>query len=361
MSGILIAALVAGLITALVTPAVRRWSEKHGAVDQPGARRINAQPMPRAGGVAIYVGFVAAVLLTVTLRHFSKAGQHTWTPQIIGILLATTFLAVVGLVDDFKDLSPKWQALALVTGGLILAAFGIRIEGVTNPFGPAGPHYDPFRDWHAFNIVTSIVGTVIWVFIVTKTVDAIDGVDGLAAGVCAISATALALMAVQLTKPEFATLALIAAALAGACLGFLRHNYHPAKIIMGTVGAWTLGLPLAAVSILGAFKIAAAVSVLVPVLVLGVPIFDYVHVLTRRLLARAPLTVADKRHLHHRLLDRGWNQRQVVWFIYGVAILFCITALAVFRMNRTGPQPPQAVKRPRTGAGGGSISHRVAA
>jgi len=194
-------------------------------------------------------------------------------------------------------------------------------------------------NWHSFNFATSIVGTVIWVFVVTKTVDAIDGVDGLAAGVCAISATALALMAVQLTKPEFATLALIAAALAGACLGFLRHNYHPSKIIMGTIGAWTLGLPLAAVSIMGAFKIAAAVSVLVPVLVLGVPIFDYMHVLTRRVLARAPLTVADKRHLHHRLLALGWNQKQVVWFIYGVAILFCVTALAVFRFNRTTPPP----------------------
>jgi UDP-GlcNAc:undecaprenyl-phosphate/decaprenyl-phosphate GlcNAc-1-phosphate transferase len=349
--GILLAAVVAACITALLTPSVRRWCERNGAVDQPSARRINAAPMPRAGGVAIYVGFVAAVLLTVTLRQFSKSGQHTWSPQIIGLLLATSFVAVVGLVDDFKDLPAKWQALALITGGLILAAFGVRIEGVTNPFGPAGVRYDPYLNWHAFNYITSVAGTVIWVFVVTKTVDAIDGVDGLAAGVCAISATALALMAVQLTKPEFATLALIAAALAGACLGFLRHNYHPAKIIMGTVGAWTLGMPLAAVSILGAFKIAAAVSVLVPVLVLGVPIFDYAHVLTRRLLARAPLTVADKRHLHHRLLDRGWNQRQVVWFIYGVAILFCVTALAVFHMshgardNGHAPVPPRHAKR----------------
>ena len=337
MVGIFVAALVAAIITALITPAVQRWSERHGAIDQPGVRRVNTTPKPRAGGVAIYVGFVAAVLLTVTIRHYSRVGQHTWSPQIIGVLIATTFVALVGLIDDFKDLSAKWQALALIGGGLILAAFGVRIEGVTNPFGPAGTHYDPYLNWHAFNYVTSIGGTVLWVFVVTKTVDAIDGVDGLAAGVCAISATALALMAVQLTKPEFASLALISAALAGACLGFLRHNYHPAKIIMGTIGAWTLGMPLAAVSILGAFKIAAAVSVLVPVLVLGVPIFDYAHVLTRRLLARAPLTTADKRHLHHRLLDRGWNQKQVVWFIYGVAIIFCVTALAVFRMNR-GPR-----------------------
>ena len=140
----------------------------------------------------------------------------------------------------------------------------------------------------------------------------------------------------QLHNPEFATLALIAAALAGACLGFLRHNYHPAKIIMGTVGAWVLGTVLASVSILGAFKMAAAVSVLVPVLVLGLPIFDYVHVLTRRLLEHAPLTKADRRHLHHRLMDRGWNQRQIVWFIYSVAVVLCIFALAIFKIGRPG-------------------------
>ena len=342
MIGILVAAIVAACITALVTPAVRSWSVKHGAVDQPGERRINTEPKPRAGGIAIYIGFIAAVLLTVTFRQFSKSGQHTWTLQIIGVLVATTFVALVGLIDDFKNLPAKWQALALIGAGLILAAFGVRIEGITNPFGPTGGGYNPYLNWYAFGTVTSVLGTVVWVFVVTKTVDAIDGVDGLAAGVCAISATALALMAVQLTKPEFATLALIAAALAGACLGFLRHNYHPAKIIMGTIGAWTLGLPLAAISILGAFKIAAAVSVLVPVLVLGVPIFDYVHVLTRRILARAPLTAADKRHLHHRLLDRGWNQRQVALFIYGIAIVFCVMALAVFRFNRTRPAVPAA-------------------
>lgn len=338
MIGILAAAVIAALVTALTTPAIKNWVQRRGAIDMPEARRENKVPMPRAGGIAIYLGFVAAVLITVTFRHFSKPGQHTWNWQIVGILVATTFFAGVGLIDDFKNLSARWQSLALIAGGLILSAFGVRIEGVTNLIGAAaGGPYNPAIDWHAFDIFTSVAATVVWVFVVTKTVDAIDGLDGLASGVCAISATALALMAVQLTNPEFATLALIAAALAGACLGFLRHNYHPAKIIMGTIGAWTLGMPLAAVSILGAFKIAAAVSMLVPILVLGVPIFDYVHVLTRRLLARAPLTAADRRHLHHRLKDLGWNDRQVVWFIYGVALVFCVTALAVFNMNHRRP------------------------
>ena len=337
MGGILAAALIAAFVTAWITPIVLRYAEKSSAVDQPGDRRINKVPMPRLGGVAIFFGFLIAAILTVTLRQYARAGQHTWNMQLVGVLVATTFMAGIGLIDDFRDLAAKWQALALVTCGMILFAFGVRIEGVTNIFGGAGTaSYNALQNWHPLGIVASLLMTIIWVFVVTKTVDAIDGVDGLASGVCAIAAATLALMAVQLRNPEFATLALIAAALAGACIGFLRHNYHPAKIIMGTVGAWVLGTVLSAVSILGAFKVAAAVSVLVPVLVLGFPIFDYVHVLTRRLLEHAPLTKADKRHLHHRLMDRGWNQRQVVWFIYSLAVVLCIFALALFKIGRPG-------------------------
>jgi len=224
-----------------------------------------------------------------------------------------------------------------VSGGLILCAFGVRIEGISNYFGSqAGSAYVASDNWHPLSLALSVIATLIWVFVITKTVDAIDGLDGLASGVCAISATALALMAVQLHRPDFATLALIAAALAGSCLGFLKHNYHPAKIIMGTIGSWLLGFVLAAISILGAFKSAAAVSVFVPVLVLGVPIFDYTHVLSRRLIEGAPLTQADKRHLHHRLLALGWNQKQVAWCIYSVTIVLCGIALALFQVGRHG-------------------------
>ena len=339
MFGIVVAALAAALITAFVTPSVRRLVEKYGAIDQPEERRVNKAPMPRAGGIAIYLGFMVAAILAITVRHYHAlrihALQPTWTWQLVGVLVATTFMALIGLIDDFKNLAAKWQALALIAAGLILAAFGVRIEELTNPFGHAiSLQYDPHAPWL---IVLSVFLTVLWVFVVTKTVDAIDGVDGLAAGVCAISAMAMALMAVELRTPVFASLALVAAALAGSCLGFLRHNYHPAKIIMGTIGAWVLGIALASISILGAFKGAAAVSVLVPVLALGVPIFDYTRVLSRRLWDRAPLTQADRRHLHHWLLDRGWNQRQVVWCIYSIALALCLVALAIFRAGHPRP------------------------
>jgi UDP-GlcNAc:undecaprenyl-phosphate/decaprenyl-phosphate GlcNAc-1-phosphate transferase len=145
-------------------------------------------------------------------------------------------------------------------------------------------------------------------------------------------------MSAQLRTPDGPTLALMAAAIVGACIGFLRHNYYPSKIIMGTIGAQTLGFALAAISIMGAFKVAAAVSVLIPILVFGVPIFDFTHVLARRLIARAPLATADKRHLHHRLLARGWNQKQVVWFIYSVTLCLCLAAFALFKAGRP-PMP----------------------
>ena len=325
--------MIAALTAILATPAVRVWAERHGAVDNPEARRINTAPMPRAGGIAIYLGFVVATILTVAARQWHSPRQPIWTPQVTGILVAITFVAAVGLLDDLKNLKAKWQALGIIGAALILAGFGVRIDGVTNPFGSAsGSHAG--ANWQPFPLALSVLVTVVWVFIVTKTVDAIDGVDGLASGVCAIAAATLALMSAQIRTTEGLTLPLMAAAVTGACLGFLRHNYHPARIIMGTIGSWVLGLSLAAISILGAFKAAALVSVLVPVLVFGVPIFDFTHVLTRRFLARVPLTVADKRHLHHRLLDRGWNQKQVVWFIYSVTILLCVTALALFRIGR---------------------------
>lgn len=335
MYGILVAALVAALVTWAVTPATQKFSERIGAIDQPEARRLNKVPMPRGGGIALFLGFLVAVILTITVRQFSREGQHTWSWQVVGLLVALGFAVVVGLVDDVRGLSARWQALALLTLGIILVAFGIRIEGITNPFGGwFSTHYNPQVNWNSLGYVASVLITVGWVFTVTKTVDAIDGMDGLASGVCAISAATLALMSAQLHTQEGPTLALISAALVGACLGFLRYNYYPAKIIMGTVGAWVLGITLSAVSILGAFKWAAAVSVLVPLLVLGVPIFDYFHVIARRLMDRAPLTKADRRHLHHRLLALGWKQTQVVWFIYCVTLILCVTALAVFHAGR---------------------------
>lgn len=325
MLGVCGAAILSALITIYITPFVRAWALRRSVVDMPSERRINKEPMPRTGGIAIFVGFLVAAIGAVLARQLRLPSSPIWTPQVTGFLLATTFIAFLGLVDDIKNLSPKLQIGAMIGGALLLCAFGVRIEGVANPLS---------GKWVPLPIGLSLFLTVFWVMVVTKTVDAIDGLDGLASGVSALCAMTLALMATQLKSVESATIALLAAALAGACLGFLRHNYHPAKIIMGTMGAWVLGFTLAAISIMGAFKVAATVSVAIPVLVLGVPIFDFTHVVARRALDGAPLTQADKRHLHHRLLARGMTQVQVAWTIYGITFLFCATALLLFQFGR---------------------------
>jgi len=328
MIAVTVAFLVAMAVTSAVTPVALKLAVRFGAMAVPRSRDVHTTPMPRLGGIAIYCGVLVATLLTVTARHFITHGTHGWTLHLVGVLAAGTLIALVGIVDDLKDLKPLSQALAILAAGSVLVLFGVRIEGITNPLLPQSP--GSWR-WIELPFWLSVAGTLFWVFVVTKTVDAIDGLDGLAAGVSAISAGTLALLAAASHQPEGPAVALLAASVAGSCVGFLRYNRYPARIFMSTVGAQFLGLMLASISILGTFKIAAAISVLVPLLVLGVPIFDYAVVLVRRLLNRAPLTAGDRRHLHHRLLEHGLTHRQAVWVIYGCTALLCVAALLIFR------------------------------
>ena len=254
--------------------------------------------------------------------------------QFAGVLLAAALVAVFGTLDDKYDLPALAQTGALVAAGVILVLFGVRIEGITNPFySPAHPlshGYDP-RSWYAFPYWFSAFGTVLWVFVVAKTVDFIDGLDGLAAGVCAICATTLALMSAQGGQYE---VTIIAAALVGCCLGFLRYNYNPAKIIMGTVGAQFLGFVLAAIAIIGTLKLPATLSVALPILVLGLPIFDAVRVVIQRARNKSSLYLPDKTsHIHHLLINRGLSQRRAVWIIYGLTACLCLVAFVLFRVS----------------------------
>jgi UDP-GlcNAc:undecaprenyl-phosphate GlcNAc-1-phosphate transferase len=333
--GLFVAFLVAMGVTWAVTPWVVKLAERFGAVAVPRDRDVHDKPTPRWGGVAIYLGVLAAVAVTITYRHVITEGVNGWNRHLAGVLIAGTFIGLFGMIDDVKDLRAVWQALAILTAGGILIAFGVRVEGLTNPLvsHPLGTTYSP-KQWIELSLPVSMFLTLFWVFLVTKTVDAIDGLDGLASGVCAISAATLALLAAASKQPEGPALALLAFSVVGACVGFLRHNYNPARIFMSTVGAQFLGLTLAGLSILGTFKIAAAISVMVPLLVLGVPIFDYGIVLLKRLRHKAPLTAADRRHLHHRLLDRGLSKKQAVWVIYGCTAILCVAALLLFEVSR---------------------------
>ena len=332
-----IAALCAALIAVFTTPLVRRLAVSAGVVRYPRARDMHSKGMPLWGGLAMFFGFMVTVLLLRPLLVHREltvsvgSGQH----PILGILLGATLIAVVGLLDDKYDLPPSKQMLSLLAGGFIAAILGARIEGITNPMAglPGSGHPYTAANYLHLPLYVSVPITMAWVFLVAKTFDFMDGLDGLAAGICAIAATTMGLVAA--TRGE-AAVALMAAALTGSCLGFLRHNYNPASIIMGTIGAQFLGFVLAMLAIVGTVKFPAAISLVVPLLVLGVPVFDGLYVVGRRLVTGKGPTVADRTHIHHRFTDRGLSVKQAVWAIYGLTAGGCALALLVawFGMHR---------------------------
>jgi UDP-GlcNAc:undecaprenyl-phosphate GlcNAc-1-phosphate transferase len=313
----LLAGLVALAVSWILTPWVRRLAIDKGAIDDPKRddRRIHKEPLPRWGGLAIYAGMAVALLAVMPFA----SPKQPFPPYLVGILLIGAVLVVVGALDDLYQFSAKIQLLVLLLAGVGIQFFTgltsgtIQIKSLGIPLSEP-PSYVAFAPWAAILI------TAIYIFIVTKTMDTIDGVDGLAAGIATISAATLVIVAVVGAQPRAA---ILGAAVAGASLGFLKHNYNPAKIIMGTGGAYILGFTLACLSIIGAVKTVAAISLVVPILVFGVPIFDAFFVITRRLIARQPITQADKRHLHHTLLGKGLSQRQTVFVLYIAAAALC--------------------------------------
>lgn len=314
-----IAATVAGVVTAITTPLVRRVAIAFGVVRVARVRDSHSEPTPLWGGIAIIIGFLCAfalirILWVPTLAHgFEPSKQH----PILGILLGSLLVAFVGLMDDKGNLKPWQQMLSLLTGGLIAALLGARINGITNPINGG---------WIQLPIPVSIISTMAWIFLAAKTFDFLDGLDGLASGICAICATTMGLMAVSMRSSD-AVVALLAAALAGSAIGFLRHNFNPASIFMGTVGAQFLGFLLASLAVIGAFKVPATISVIVPICVLGVPIMDAFYVIFRRIVTKAPLRDADQSHIHHRLRRSGFTVTQAVWMIYALTAGTCIVAL----------------------------------
>ena len=301
-------------ISSLATPWVRRLALRMDVLVQPGGRRVHSQPMPLWGGIAIFGAFFIAILLITTL----SPQYAVYRSAIIGVLVSSALVVVVGLLDDMKEFSAAIQVMAIVFAGVILMTFGVRIQFLSNPFSNTGMNLGP---------VVSAVVTIIWLFMVTKTVDFMDGLDGLAAGIGAIGAGILAIMAHYAAQPH---VALMAATLCGACIGFLRFNFNPAKIFMGTGGSQFIGFVLASIAIIGAFKVAAAMAIALPILVFGVPIADGIFVIVKRFRDRRPLHVADRSHLHHRLLEKGLSHKQTVIVIYIMCLIVGGAALALF-------------------------------
>jgi UDP-GlcNAc:undecaprenyl-phosphate GlcNAc-1-phosphate transferase len=297
-------ALVAFAVVVLVTPAVGGVARLIGAVDAPGGRRLNLTPIPRLGGVALFLGIFVPSLA------FLPLGSETR-----GLLLGAAVAVGVGAIDDLLGLR-WWQKLA----GQILAAsvptmFGIWVDRFTFPF--VGIHTVP--SW------AGIPATIVWIVAIMNMVNFLDGLDGLAAGVAAIAGVTFAVIALSLAKPEAA---IMAAIVFGACLGFLRHNFYPARIFMGDSGALLLGFVLAALSVQGLLKTAATVALFFPLLVLAVPIVDTTFVVARRLRHGQKVFEGDQAHLHHRFLRRGFSQPRAAVTIWAWCLSLAAAALA---------------------------------
>ncbi len=322
----LMTALIAIVVTFLLTPYVRNVAIQKGAVDDPTIdnRRVHTEPIPRWGGLAIYGGIVIAIGVVMP---FAYPNTTMFPAYLTAMLVIAGVLVVVGALDDLYQYKAKVQALVLLVAGVAVQFFYGSVGRVQiNTLGL------PIRGPVAYIALGAfaIPLTALYIFVVTKTMDTIDGVDGLSAGIAAISAGTLVVIAVYSQQPR---VAIVAAAISGSALGFLRHNYNPAKIFMGTGGAYVLGFLMACLSIVGALKTAAAVSLIIPLLVFGVPIVDAFIVITRRILSGQPITQADKRHLHHTLLGKGLSQRQTVLILYVAAAALCAVALFVIRGN----------------------------
>ena len=301
--------LVAFVVAAAVTPAAIKIAPKIGAMDIPkDERRMHKKPMPRFGGIAIYLGIMVA------LAVFALKDKG-----ITSVMTGCTLIYMLGLIDDLKDLKPLVKLCGQIVCAMVVYIMGVRIEFITNYFGPGNM---------AFGDVACFIITVLWLIAITNAVNLIDGLDGLAAGIAAISALCIGYVA-YIHGQYVPTLAMMA--IAGAALGFLPYNFNPAKIFMGDSGSELLGFSIAAVSILGTVKSATIVVVIIPALVLGLPIFDTVMAIFRRLAKHQSIGTADKDHLHHRIMKAGFGQKRAVMILYCISGIMGIVAVLYSR------------------------------
>jgi len=305
-------AVISIVISAVLTPLVKKFAVKIKVIDIPkDNRRIHKKPIPLLGGLAIYFSFILTLIL--------KSGSLSISE--IGIIIGATIIVIGGFLDDKFDIRPWQKLLIQIVAAVSLIVYGIRIELLTNPISSS--------ELYISIGVLSIPLTIIWVVGITNALNLIDGLDGLAAGVAFISSVTIFIIALLNKRLEAAVLTSI---LAGSILGFLPYNFNPATIFMGDTGAQLLGFLLAAISMEGAIKSAAAFAIAVPILALGIPIYDVLFAMIRRKLNGRPIMEADKGHLHHRLLDMGLTQREAVIIMYLISAVlgsFAIIAMQV--------------------------------
>lgn len=315
-------AAAAFLTTLICVPPVRRLACKLDAVDYPSKRRINVEPTPRMGGLAVFAGLAVALIVEILGIKYLR-----WPPILIPHpsmtinypLLGVSVLVIVitGAIDDVRSLSPKKKLVGQILAACIAAAGGLLIGRVVNPFVPGGQIE---LGWLAYPI------TVVYLVAFTNIINLIDGLDGLATGISGIASLSMFSFAVLSGRMDAAALAI---ALFGTCLAFLRYNFHPASIFLGDSGSLQLGFVLGTISLLNVSRTAALTSLIIPLIVAGVPIIDTFSAIIRRARAHVSIGQADKGHIHHRLIQEGYDQRQAVLLIYAWCLLLSLGAVLI--------------------------------
>lgn len=310
------------LLTLALTPLVRRWALRWGAVDWPdGGRRIHQHPTPRLGGMAIYLAFLVALGVAPWLGTLvSRNLLNNW--QDVGVvLLVGTLIFALGMYDDFHGAKAAMKVSVQVLAATLLYAYGFRISGLSSPFG----------GWWELSALLSFPLTVLWIVGITNAFNLIDGIDGLAAGASAFALLSLFLCSLAQDHPEVSLISII---LVGAVIGFLRYNFNPATIFLGDSGSLLLGFMAAVLSLVGAQKSPTLIAVAIPLISFGLPVVEVCISLSRRFVSGAPLFEGDRRHIHHMLLKRGLTQRQVVILLYVICALFTLFGLMLLNPQR---------------------------
>ncbi len=311
---VLLAIAIGFAISFAATPIVKMFARRVGAMDVPTeARRVHDHPIPRMGGLAIFLGFLLSVVLFVDV-----------TRQVRGILLGSVIIVACGAIDDIVSLRAWVKLLVQIVAAVVAVLHGVVIEVLRSP--------NLLNEEEALILgALAIPVTILWIVGITNSVNLIDGLDGLAVGVSAISSTTMLVVALLVSEGN---VAVILAALMGACVGFMPYNLNPAKIFMGDTGALLLGYVLSTVSVIGMFKFYAIVTFVVPIMALALPLFDTAFAIIRRLLRGQSPMHPDRGHLHHRLIDMGLTQKQAVAILYSVSAILGLCAVV---LATTGP------------------------
>ena len=320
---IAIAFLLAFVTAFVITPHTMRLSKKVGAIDLPNDRRVNKKPMPRLGGLAVIAGFLVSTIYLLIMMSLEKNlnlfGTENYYLKLIGFFIGIILLGITCFIDDSKGIPWYVKLIVQIISAIIVVVCGIRIENISLPF---------VENKIVIDQVFSYILTVGWIIGITNAINLIDGLDGLSSGVCLISCLSLLIIFALNGSPILAII--LITALAGAIVGFLPFNFNPAKTFIGDTGSNFMGFSIAIISILGVAKTYTAIVLIAPIIVLALPIFDTLFAIVRRIVKGKSIKAImkpDKGHIHHRLMARGYSQKQAVLIMYGITAILGMFAI----------------------------------